>query len=56
MNTDSTSAVTGTTTEEPALKGTRAHLLWIWRYWAGHKSILITLALLTLVSTSVAVA
>jgi ATP-binding cassette, subfamily B, multidrug efflux pump len=38
------------------LKGVKAHMDWIWGYWAGHKSILFILALLTLISTAVAVA
>ncbi len=40
----------------PRLRGARAHLEWIWGYWAGHRSIIVVLAFLTLISTSVAVA
>ncbi len=41
---------------EPRLKGVKAHLRWIWGYWRGHESIVIILAVLTLISTAVAVA
>lgn len=34
----------------------REHLSWLWRYWRPHKSILVFLALFTIVSTTVAVA
>ncbi len=42
--------------EAPSIGGTRAHLAWLWRYWTGNKRILAVLALLTFVSTVVAVA
>ena len=34
----------------------REHVDWLWRYWKPHRSILVALALFTLVSTAVAVA
>jgi ATP-binding cassette subfamily B multidrug efflux pump len=43
-------------TEAPSIGGTKAHLAWLWRYWTGNKSMLLVLALLTFVSTAVAVA
>ncbi len=38
------------------LKGVKAHMRWLWGYWGGYRSILLVLGLLTLISTSVAVA
>jgi len=42
--------------EAPSIGGTKAHLAWLRRYWVGNESMLLILALLTFVSTGVAVA
>jgi ABC-type multidrug transport system fused ATPase/permease subunit len=54
MSTDTT---TESRFEASAPKLTfREHVQWLWRYWRPHRSILVALALFTLVSTVVAVA
>ena len=40
----------------PHIKGVKAHLRWLWGYWDGSRWLLAVLAVLTLISTTVAVA